>query len=112
MFLGKTDFFNSLSLPTQQRAEQNKLFVYIKIPELPVRVSYKGKKEKNLEDVTMVRLVIPTLEYHNVTWTWLDFLMAIKQDSKSALLSQVCVREGDAEIVLWLWTGDGWMNVG
>ncbi|XP_050696104.1 protein KIAA0100-like [Eriocheir sinensis] len=72
----------------KQRAEQNKLFVYIKIPELPVRVSYKGKKEKNLEDVTMVRLVIPTLEYHNVTWTWLDFLMAIKQDSKSALLSQ------------------------
>ncbi|KAK8395934.1 hypothetical protein O3P69_005808 [Scylla paramamosain] len=72
----------------KQRAEQNKLFVYIKIPELPVKLSYKGKKEKNLEDVTMVRLVIPTLEYHNVTWTWLDFLMAIKQDSKTALLSQ------------------------
>ncbi|KAK3862517.1 hypothetical protein Pcinc_031627 [Petrolisthes cinctipes] len=72
----------------KQRAEQNKLFVYIKIPELPVRVSYKGKKEKNLEDVNNVRLVIPTLEYHNVTWTWLDFLMAMKQDSKSALVSQ------------------------
>ncbi|XP_071525678.1 protein hobbit isoform X2 [Panulirus ornatus] len=72
----------------KQRAEQNKLFVYIKIPELPVRVSYKGKKEKNLEDVSNFRLVIPTLEYHNVTWTWLDFLMAMKQDSKSALLSQ------------------------
>lgn len=73
----------------QQRAEQNKLFVYIKIPELPVRVSYKGKKEKNIEDVSNFRLVVPTLEYHNVTWTWLDFLMAMKQDSKSALLSQV-----------------------
>ncbi|XP_053626336.2 protein hobbit isoform X2 [Cherax quadricarinatus] len=72
----------------KQRAEQNKLFVYIKIPELPVRVSYKGKKEKNLEDVSNFRLVVPTLEYHNVTWTWLDFLMAMKQDSKSALLSQ------------------------
>ncbi|XP_068243172.1 protein hobbit-like isoform X2 [Palaemon carinicauda] len=72
----------------KQRAEQNKLFVYIKIPELPVKVSYKGKKEKNLEDVANFRLVIPTLEYHNVTWTWLDFLMAMKQDSKSALLSQ------------------------
>ncbi|XP_066979648.1 LOW QUALITY PROTEIN: protein hobbit [Macrobrachium rosenbergii] len=72
----------------KQRAEQNKLFVYIKIPELPVKVSYKGKKEKNLEDVSNFRLVIPTLEYHNVTWTWLDFLMAMKQDSKSALLSQ------------------------
>lgn len=72
----------------KQRAEQNKLFVYIKIPELPVRVSYKGKKEKNIEDVSNFRLVVPTLEYHNVTWTWLDFLMAMKQDSKSALLSQ------------------------
>lgn len=81
--------FCTLSLDQQQRAEQNKLFVYIKIPELPVRVSYKGKKEKNLEDVNNVRLVIPTLEYHNVTWTWLDFLMAMKQDSKSALVSQV-----------------------
>ncbi|MPC84443.1 Protein KIAA0100 [Portunus trituberculatus] len=88
--------------PSQQRAEQNKLFVYIKIPELPVKLSYKGKKEKNLEDVTMVRLVIPTLEYHNVTWTWLDFLMAIKQDSKTALVSQVlnalaCRNEGIQE---------------
>lgn len=72
----------------KQRAEQNKLFVYIKIPELPVKVSYKGKKEKNIEDVNNFHLVVPTLEYHNVTWTWLDFLMAMKQDSKSALLSQ------------------------
>uniref|UniRef100_A0A0P4W0N7 Uncharacterized protein n=1 Tax=Scylla olivacea TaxID=85551 RepID=A0A0P4W0N7_SCYOL len=87
---------------SQQRAEQNKLFVYIKIPELPVKLSYKGKKEKNLEDVTMVRLVIPTLEYHNVTWTWLDFLMAIKQDSKTALLSQVliCMAAVDFHIYL------------
>jgi hypothetical protein len=26
---------------------QNKLFVYIKIPEVPINVSYKGEKEKN-----------------------------------------------------------------
>ncbi|XP_076059759.1 bridge-like lipid transfer protein family member hobbit isoform X2 [Oratosquilla oratoria] len=71
----------------RQRAEQNKMFVYIKIPEVPVRVSYKGKK--GIEDVSNFRLVVPTLEYHNVTWTWLDFLMAMKQDSKTALLSQV-----------------------
>ena len=29
------------------RAQQNKLFVYIKIPEVPINVSYKGEKEKN-----------------------------------------------------------------
>ncbi|RZC33587.1 UPF0378 protein -like [Asbolus verrucosus] len=72
----------------KERAEKNKLFVYIKIPEVPVKVSYKGNKEKNLEDLRDVSLVIPTLEYHNMTWTWLDFLMAIRNDSKRVILSQ------------------------
>lgn len=73
----------------KERAEKNKLFIYIKIPEVPVRVSYKGNKEKNLEDITDFSLVIPTLEYHNVTWTWLDLLMAMKTDSRRVILSQV-----------------------
>lgn len=74
----------------KERAEKNKLFIYIKIPEVPVRVSYKGNKEKNLEDITDFSLVIPTLEYHNVTWTWLDLLLAMKSDSRRVILSQVC----------------------
>lgn len=65
------------------------MFVYIKIPEVPVKVSYKGNKEKNLEDLREVSLVIPTLEYHNMTWTWLDLLLAIRNDSKRVILSQV-----------------------
>lgn len=73
----------------KERAEKNKLFVYIKIPEVPVKVSYKGNKEKNLEDLRDVSLVIPTLEYHNMTWTWLDFLMAIRNDTKRVIFSQV-----------------------
>lgn len=72
----------------KERAEKNKLFVYIKIPEVPVRVSYKGTKEKNLEDLRDVSLIIPTLEYHNMTWTWLDLLMAVRNDSKKVILSQ------------------------
>ncbi|KAL0271984.1 UNVERIFIED_CONTAM: hypothetical protein PYX00_005130 [Menopon gallinae] len=72
----------------KERAEKNKLFIYIKIPEVPVRVSYKGNKEKNIEDIRDFSLVIPTLEYHNVTWTWLDFLLAMKTDSKRVILSQ------------------------
>ena len=72
----------------KERAEKNKLFVYIKIPEVPVRLSYKGNKEKNLEDIRDFSLVIPTLEYHNVTWTWLDLLMAIMSESKKVILSQ------------------------
>lgn len=73
----------------KERAEKNKLFIYIKIPEVPVRVSYKGNKEKNFEDITNFSLVIPTLEYHNVTWTWLDLLLAMKSDSRRVILSQV-----------------------
>ncbi|XP_050097099.1 protein KIAA0100 isoform X3 [Anopheles aquasalis] len=72
----------------KERAEKNKLFIYIKIPEVPVRVSYKGNKEKNFEDITDLSLLIPTLEYHNVTWTWLDLLLAMKSDSRRVLLSQ------------------------
>ncbi|XP_025831839.1 protein KIAA0100 [Agrilus planipennis] len=72
----------------KERAEKNKLFIYIKIPEVPVRVSYKGTKEKNLEDIRDFSLVIPTLEYHNVTWTWLDLLLAMKSDTRRVILSQ------------------------
>ncbi|KAK9512988.1 hypothetical protein O3M35_001284 [Rhynocoris fuscipes] len=72
----------------KERAEKNKLFIYIKIPEVPVHVSYKGTKEKNLEDIRDFSLIIPTLEYHNVTWTWLDLLLAMKSDSRKVILSQ------------------------
>lgn len=75
----------------RERAKQNKLFIYIKIPQVPVRLSYKGNKEKNLEDITNVGLTVPNLEYHNVTWTWLDLLLAMKNDSRKVLLSQVCL---------------------
>ena len=41
------------------RAMQNKLFVYIKIPEVPICVSYKGQKEKNnILDVASFRLQV------------------------------------------------------
>ncbi|XP_065213016.1 protein hobbit [Planococcus citri] len=88
----------------KERAEKNKLFIYIKIPEVPVRVSYKGNKEKNIEDIRDFSLVIPTLEYHNVTWTWLDLFLAMKNDSKHVILPQaikqklqIKVRTGSCE---------------
>lgn len=54
-----------------------------------MKVSYKGNKEKNLEDIRDFSLVIPTIEYHNVTWTWLDLCQAMKTDSRRVILSQV-----------------------
>lgn len=41
-----------------------------------------------MEDLRDISIVIPTLEYHNVTWTWLDLLLAMKSDSKKVILSQ------------------------
>ena len=65
--------------------------VCLQVPEVTARVSYKGEKEKNLEDVHNFLLTVPTLEYHNVTWTWLDLLLAMKNDTRRVLLSQVSV---------------------
>jgi len=73
----------------KERAERNKLFIYIKIPEVPIKVSYKGEKEKNqILDVADFQLQVPTIEYHNVTWTWLDLLLAVKSKTKDSLVAQ------------------------
>lgn len=72
----------------RERAAKNNTFRYIKIPEVIARVSYKGEKEKNIEDVHDFSFLLPTVEYHNRIWTWFDFLITLKNDSKRVLLSQ------------------------
>ncbi|KAL3182951.1 hypothetical protein MRX96_006747 [Rhipicephalus microplus] len=57
------------------------------VPEVPLRPSYKGEKEKNLEDLHDCTLVLPTLELHNRTCTWLDLLMVVKNTARKVLLS-------------------------
>ncbi|GFN85826.1 protein kiaa0100-like [Plakobranchus ocellatus] len=47
-----------------------------------------GQKEKNIEDVHDFSFILPTVEYHNRIWTWFDFLITLKNDSKRVLLSQ------------------------
>uniref|UniRef100_A0ACB8ECM7 Uncharacterized protein n=1 Tax=Sphaerodactylus townsendi TaxID=933632 RepID=A0ACB8ECM7_9SAUR len=71
----------------KERAAMNNSFIYIKIPQVPLCVSYKG--EKSSVDWGDLNLVLPFLEYHNNTWTWLDFAMAVKRDSRKALVAQV-----------------------
>lgn len=72
----------------KERAEKNQTFVYVKVPEVPLRLSYKGEKEKNLEDLHECSIVLPTLELHNRTCTWLDLLMVVKNTARKVLLSQ------------------------
>ena len=68
----------------RKRAEKNQTFVHIKISEVPITVSYRGGKMV----FENCNLVLPTIEYHNQTWTWLDVLMAIKAESHKRLIPQ------------------------
>ena len=72
----------------KERAEKNNVFVYIIIPQVTFVVTYRGGKEKNLEDVDRVLLAIPVCEYHDKNWTWLDLALALKQRCRRTLLQQ------------------------
>lgn len=72
----------------KNRAFSNKTFVYIKVPGSTHCVSYHGEKEKNIEDLHQFVFKLPTLEYHNRTWTWLEFLFAVRKDIALAIFSQ------------------------
>lgn len=63
----------------KDRASSNRTFVYIKVPGSTHCVSYHGEKEKNIEDLDQFVLKLPTLEYHNKTWTWLEFMLQVRR---------------------------------
>ncbi|VDP93415.1 unnamed protein product [Echinostoma caproni] len=42
-----------------------------------------------MTDVTGFQLYIPTLEYHNCVWTWLDFAMEVKTRIRKQLIREV-----------------------
>ncbi|KAJ3185044.1 hypothetical protein HDU87_002610 [Geranomyces variabilis] len=71
----------------QARASQNRSFIYIKMPGAQHCLSYRGSKEKNIEDLFMFAFKMPTLEFRNKTWTWLDFLDAVKKEALRAVLA-------------------------
>ncbi|KAI9095836.1 golgi-body localization protein domain-containing protein [Phlyctochytrium arcticum] len=71
----------------QARASENRSFIYIKMPGGQHCLSYRGSKEKNIEDLYMFAFRMPTLEFRNKTWTWLDFLDAVKKEAFRAVLA-------------------------
>ncbi|KAJ3024866.1 UNVERIFIED_CONTAM: hypothetical protein HDU68_007691 [Siphonaria sp. JEL0065] len=80
--LQHTDDFKEM----QTRAAENRSFVYIKVPTLQLCLSYKGAKEKNIEDLNMFTFLMPTMEYRNKTWAWQDFFSALKKDAIKAVI--------------------------
>jgi hypothetical protein len=69
------------------RASNYMTLAYVKVPSVVLCLSYKGKGERNLEDVRDLVFRMPTIEYRNKTWSNLDLAMQLKKDVIRALIS-------------------------
>ncbi|KAI1437656.1 mitochondrial protein from FMP27-domain-containing protein [Xylaria sp. CBS 124048] len=69
------------------RASSYMTFAYIKMPSVVLSVSYKGKGERNIEDVHDFVFRLPAIEYRNKTWSNLDLAMNLKNHVIKALIS-------------------------
>ncbi|EON64007.1 hypothetical protein W97_03237 [Coniosporium apollinis CBS 100218] len=71
------------------RASNYMTLAYVKIPSVVLCLSYKGKGQRNFEDVHDLVFRMPTLEYRNKTWSNLDLALQLKKDIIRALISHV-----------------------
>lgn len=69
------------------RASNYMTFAYIKMPSVVLCVSYKGKDQRNFEDVHDFVFRLPTIEWRNKTWSNLDLALALKKAVVKALIS-------------------------
>jgi Mitochondrial protein from FMP27/Golgi-body localisation protein domain/RNA pol II promoter Fmp27 protein domain/Domain of unknown function (DUF2405) len=69
------------------RASNYMTLAYVKIPSVVLCLSYKGKGDRNIEDVHNFVFRMPMLEYRNKTWSNLDLALALKKAVIKALIS-------------------------
>ncbi|KAL2017876.1 hypothetical protein VTK56DRAFT_1580 [Thermocarpiscus australiensis] len=69
------------------RASNYMTFAYVKLPSVVLCLSYKGKGDRNFEDVHDFVFRLPTIEYRNKTWSNLDLALALKSRVIKALIS-------------------------
>ncbi|KAI8943022.1 hypothetical protein NX059_001058 [Plenodomus lindquistii] len=69
------------------RASNYMTLAYVRIPSMVLCLSYKGKGNRNFEDIHDLVFRLPTLEYRNKTWSNLDLALALKKDVIRALVS-------------------------
>lgn len=69
------------------RASNYMTLSYVKIPSVVLCLSYKGRGERNIEDVHNFVFRMPSLEYRNKTWSNLDLALRLKRDVIKALIS-------------------------
>ncbi|KAL9099568.1 MAG: hypothetical protein Q9163_004948 [Psora crenata] len=69
------------------RASNYMTLAYVKIPSVVLCLSYKGRGERNIEDLHNFVFRMPVLEYRNKTWSNLDLALRLKKDIIRALIS-------------------------
>lgn len=69
------------------RASNYMTFTHINLPSVVLCLSYKGKGDRNIEDVHDFVFRLPTIEYHNKMWSNLDLALALKSRVIKALIS-------------------------
>ncbi|KAK3196784.1 Protein SABRE [Lecanicillium sp. MT-2017a] len=69
------------------RASNYMTFAHIKMPSVVLCLSYKGRDQRNFEDVHNFVFRLPTIEWQNKTWSNLDLALALKKAVMKALIS-------------------------
>ncbi|ETI20757.1 hypothetical protein G647_07099 [Cladophialophora carrionii CBS 160.54] len=69
------------------RASNYMTLAHVKLNSFVVCLSYKGKSDRNFEDLHDFVFRMPTLEYRNKTWSNLDLALRLKKDVIRALIS-------------------------
>lgn len=69
------------------RASNYMTFASIKMPSVVLCLSYKGKDQRNLEDVHDFVFRLPAIEWQNKHWSNLDLALALKKAVLKALIS-------------------------
>lgn len=69
------------------RASNYMTLAHVKINDVVLCLSYKGKGERNIEDLHDFVFRLPVLEYRNKTWSNLDLALRLKKDVIRALIS-------------------------
>jgi hypothetical protein len=69
------------------RASNYMTFSYIRMQSVVLCLSYKGKEQRNFEDVHNFVFRMPVIEWQNKTWSNMDLAMAFKKACIRALLS-------------------------
>ncbi|KAK0388477.1 hypothetical protein NLU13_4721 [Sarocladium strictum] len=69
------------------RASNYMTFSSIKMPSVVLCLSYKGKEQRNFEDLHDFVFRLPAIEWQNKTWSNLDLALALKKAVIKALIS-------------------------